>query len=62
MYLLPVLALRMAYDHYGRHWERIYPKAKAPNKGYNSIGLCVPASVLYKAMVHLMNRDYKPGN
>lgn len=58
VYLLPVMALRMAWTKYGRNWATQYKTIKAPNKFYYTTSTCIPAGVLFKAIMGQLYQRY----
>lgn len=58
VYLLPVMALRMAWAKHGGIWQRDYKTVKARNHFYYTTGICVPAGVLLKAIMGQLSRKY----
>ncbi len=48
--LLPTLQLQSAWARKGDEWRRKYGEREALNRGYVTLGVCVPERVLYAAI------------
>lgn len=53
-YLLPVLQLQLAWSRHGREWMEMgaryqggFAKVEAPNRGWTTVSVAVPAAVLF---------------
>lgn len=53
-YLLPVLTLQRAWRLHGRTWLARYPEARARNRSYVTVSICVPRQVLLAALADAM--------
>lgn len=59
-YLLPVIQLQSAWTREGAEWTAKYKTREAPNRGYVTVNVPVPAAVLFQAIGAGLRLNFEP--
>lgn len=59
-YLLPVLQLQLAWGTHGQSWIAQYPEIRAINRGWTTVSVGVPVSVLFPKIGEALRCAFDP--
>jgi len=56
VYLLPMVLLRLAWEHNSAEWEQSYKSIEAINVGYKTVSIAIPPNILLPALSREMSQ------